>query len=106
MEFGSPALHHLDDAVRAYVERYGLNGFYDNEDAKKACCQVRKVAPLNFALAGASALADRSTPRAVRDQNAAELSEADDARQNGLHNIVTNVHIREVIICGSIQHKV
>ena len=26
--------------------------------------------------------------------------------QNGLHNIVTNVHIREVIICGSIQHKV
>jgi phosphoadenosine phosphosulfate reductase len=75
-----------DDAVRAYVERYGLNGFYDNEDAKKACCQVRKVAPLNFALAGASAwlTGQRREQSVTRTQ--LELSEADDARGIAKYN--------------------
>lgn len=41
--------------VKAYVERYGLNGFYDSIEARKACCHVRKVVPLGQALAGADA---------------------------------------------------
>ena len=41
--------------IDAYVDRFGLNGFYDSEEAKKACCGARKVKPLNESLHGASA---------------------------------------------------
>ena len=69
-----------DGEVRAYVERHGLDGFYDNEDARKACCQVRKVVPLNFALAGASAwLTGQRREQAVTRTQLA-LSEMDEAR--------------------------
>lgn len=39
-------------AVEAWVARYGINGFYECQAARQACCQVRKVAPLARALAG------------------------------------------------------
>lgn len=42
-------------AVDQYVATYGLNGFYDSVEARKACCAVRKVAPLARALEGADA---------------------------------------------------
>jgi len=41
--------------VAQYIAQYGLNGFYESEDAKKACCFVRKIAPLNLALVGVDA---------------------------------------------------
>ncbi|HTY99968.1 MAG TPA: phosphoadenylyl-sulfate reductase [Rhodocyclaceae bacterium] len=43
------------DALEAYVANYGINGFYDSVEARKACCQVRKVEPLSRALAGKKA---------------------------------------------------
>ena len=42
-------------AVDAYVESYGLNGFYESVEARKECCRVRKVEPLNRALSGKKA---------------------------------------------------
>ena len=39
------------DSVGAYVEQHGIDGFYANVEARKACCAVRKVEPLNRALA-------------------------------------------------------
>jgi len=39
--------------LAAYVERYGLNGFYDSVEARHACCGVRKLEPLARALDGA-----------------------------------------------------
>ena len=41
-------------AVEALVKANGINGFYDSVEARKACCHVRKVEPLNRALEGAS----------------------------------------------------
>lgn len=38
------------DAVEELVARDGRNGFYDSLQARKACCDVRKVQPLNRAL--------------------------------------------------------
>lgn len=38
-------------AVDAFVEQYGIDGFYDGVEQRKACCQVRKVEPLRRALA-------------------------------------------------------
>jgi phosphoadenosine phosphosulfate reductase len=36
--------------VDQFISQYGLNGFYDSEEAKKACCNIRKVKLLNQAL--------------------------------------------------------
>jgi len=38
--------------IDAYVEKKGLNAFYDSVDLRKECCQIRKVEPLGRALSG------------------------------------------------------
>lgn len=39
--------------VEDYVNTNGINGFYESVDNRKSCCHIRKVKPLNRALAGA-----------------------------------------------------
>ena len=39
-------------AVEQYVAQHGLNGFYDSVELRKECCRIRKIDPLNRALAG------------------------------------------------------
>ena len=39
-------------AVDAYVSQNGKNAFYDSIDMRKECCRIRKIEPLNRALAG------------------------------------------------------
>jgi len=43
------------EQVNQYIQERGLNAFYESEDAKKACCGIRKVIPLNKALKSADA---------------------------------------------------
>jgi phosphoadenosine phosphosulfate reductase len=40
------------DALEHVVAEHGINGFFNSIDSRKACCQARKVEPLNRALAG------------------------------------------------------
>lgn len=42
-------------AVEAFVNAHGPNAFYQSLELRKACCAIRKVAPLNRALRGADA---------------------------------------------------
>jgi phosphoadenosine phosphosulfate reductase len=42
-------------AVADYVASNGLNAFYDSVEMRKECCRIRKVEPLNRALAGNTA---------------------------------------------------
>lgn len=56
------------EAVEAYVRSHGINAFYDSVEMRKACCYMRKVAPLQRALAGKQAWitgmrAEQSTTR-------------------------------------------
>lgn len=41
--------------IDTYIARFGLDGFYESVEARKACCGVRKVEPLRRALAGRKA---------------------------------------------------
>ena len=43
------------EKVDQYLRDFGLNGFYDSEEAKKKCCDIRKVQPLQKALQDADA---------------------------------------------------
>lgn len=68
------------DAVELFVRQNGINGFYGSRDARKSCCDIRKVEPLGRALAGASIWltglrADQSAAR-----GGVRLAEADAAR--------------------------
>ena len=51
IEVWEPEPAALDD----YVAIYGLNGFYDSLEARRACCDIRKSKPLKRALVGRSA---------------------------------------------------
>jgi phosphoadenosine phosphosulfate reductase len=44
--------HPWPGSVDAYAEEFGIDGFYEGIEARKACCAVRKVEPLRRALAG------------------------------------------------------
>lgn len=41
--------------VLQYVDRHGLNAFYDSVELRRACCTIRKVEPLQRALKGRGA---------------------------------------------------
>jgi len=43
------------ETVQSFVAGFGINGFYDSPEARKACCHARKVEPLQRALAGKQA---------------------------------------------------
>ena len=41
------------ERVEAMVSEFGINGFYNSQEARKACCAARKIEPLQRALQGA-----------------------------------------------------
>ena len=43
------------DLLEAYTREYGINAFYESVELRKGCCHVRKVEPLQRALAGRKA---------------------------------------------------
>jgi len=72
--------------VDAYVAAHGLDGFYDGLEQRKACCGIRKVAPLNLALAGRDAwLTGQRREQATTRAELAE-SERDAARDMQKYN--------------------
>jgi phosphoadenosine phosphosulfate reductase len=70
----------IQSDVDHYIAQRGLNAFYESEQAKKACCEIRKVKPLNTALAGAQAwLTGQRRAQAVT-RTALEFAELDESR--------------------------
>ncbi|WP_240008604.1 phosphoadenylyl-sulfate reductase [Pseudaquidulcibacter saccharophilus] len=69
------------EAISKWVRANGTNGFYNSVDARKNCCAIRKIEPLNRALSGADAWltglrADQSQSRAT-----VQIIEQDEARK-------------------------
>ena len=72
--------------VDAFVGQYGVNGFYDSEDAKKACCGARKIKPLNKALEGADAWLTGQRREQAVTRSDLPLEELDDVRHIAKYN--------------------
>jgi len=72
--------------VEAFITQYGLNGFYDTEEAKKACCGARKIKPLNKALLGADAWLTGQRREQAVTRSDLPLRELDDARNIAKYN--------------------
>ncbi len=93
--------------VAAYINAYGLNGFYETEEAKKACCFARKIAPLNLALAGAQAWLTGQRREQAVTRDGLDFQEIDAARNMSKYNplydwseneIWAYIHTRQVPI--------
>jgi phosphoadenosine phosphosulfate reductase len=69
-----------EEDVQAFIDRYGMNGFYDGEGAKKACCSARKIKPLNQALLGADAWLTGQRREQSTTRVELNFEEHDDAR--------------------------
>ena len=66
--------------VQAFIDQYGMNGFYDGEEPKKACCGARKIKPLNAALLGADAWLTGQRREQSTTRTELHFEELDDAR--------------------------
>lgn len=73
-------------AVQAYIEQNGLNGFYESLKARKQCCDIRKVAPLAAALADADAWITGQRREQSVTRSALDLHERDTARGISKYN--------------------
>lgn len=69
-----------DSDVQVFVDQYGMNGFYDGEEPKKACCGARKIKPLNTALLGSDAWITGQRREQSTTRTELNLEEYDDAR--------------------------
>jgi phosphoadenosine phosphosulfate reductase len=69
-----------ENDVQAFIDQYGMNGFYDGEEPKKACCGARKIKPLNTALLGADAWITGQRREQSTTRTELNLEEFDDAR--------------------------
>lgn len=65
-----------------YTREHGINGFYDSVELRKACCHVRKVEPLQRALAGKKAWI--TGLRAEQAATRSELAAHEFDSENGL----------------------
>jgi phosphoadenosine phosphosulfate reductase len=67
-------------AVAEYIERFGRNAFYESVDLRKRCCHIRKVEPLERALAGKKAWITGQRREHVATRAGLGLEEHDSAR--------------------------
>lgn len=70
-------------AVDSYVAQHGRNGFYDSVELRKECCRIRKIEPLNRALAGNTSWVTGQRRAQSVTRAALDVQEADPA-----HNMV------------------
>lgn len=71
-----------EKAVQHYVETKGVNAFYDSVELRKECCRIRKIEPLQRALAGKTAWV--TGQRKAQSVTRAELPMQEDDVANGL----------------------
>ncbi len=73
-------------AVQAYVDQYGMNGFYESLQARRQCCDIRKVVPLAAALANADAWITGQRREQSVTRSDLDLHEQDEARGISKYN--------------------
>ena len=73
-------------AVADYVRTHGENAFYDSVDMRRLCCAIRKVEPLNRALADADAWLTGQRREQSLTRSTLALAEHDSARNISKYN--------------------
>lgn len=67
--------------IENYVETYGMDGFYESVEARKACCNIRKIIPLNKALENTDAWITGLRREQSFNRTTTPMAEWDEARK-------------------------
>ncbi len=86
-----------NSSVQNLVNTKGMNSFYESVENRKECCFIRKVEPLNRALAGVSIWITGLRAEQSEGRNDLSAFEFDAARKIIKYNPLVNWHYDEVI---------
>lgn len=67
--------------IENYAETYGMDGFYESVEARKACCHIRKIVPLNKALENTDAWITGLRREQSLNRTSTPMAEWDEIRQ-------------------------
>lgn len=97
--YKQPVKVYFPDAadVEAFVLEKGINSFYESVDNRKECCHIRKVKPLNRALAGAKVWVTGLRSEQSANRNQMPMIEWDECRQLYKFNPLINWTYAEVL---------
>ena len=85
------------EKVEAYVNRNGINAFYNSVELRKECCSIRKVEPLNRALEGAKIWITGLRAEQSDNRNDLKKIEWDEERQLYKYNPLLNWSTEDVV---------
>lgn len=83
--------------VEPFVKEKGVNSFYESVENRKACCYIRKVKPLNRALAGVKVWITGLRSEQSENRKEMPVVEWDEARQLYKFNPLINWSFDEVL---------
>ena len=83
--------------VESYVLQKGINGFYESVENRKACCEIRKVKPLNRALEGAKVWITGLRAAQSANRKKMQMIEWDEQRSLYKFNPLINWSYEEVL---------
>lgn len=86
-----------NSSVQNLVNTKGMNSFYESVENRKECCFIRKVEPLNRALAGVSIWITGLRAEQSEGRNDLSAFEFDAARKIIKYNPLVNWHYDEVL---------
>lgn len=83
--------------VESFVNKKGVNCFYESVENRKECCHIRKVIPLNRALSGAKIWITGLRAEQSPNRNDMKMIEWDEGRELYKFNPLINWTYQEVI---------
>ncbi len=92
LQYSQPIRVYYPDAdeLETYVNKNGINGFYNSVELRKTCCHIRKVVPLKKALKGAKIWVTGLRAQQSDNRNGLEIIEWDE--QNKLYKYNPLLH--------------
>lgn len=85
-----------ENDIKNYVKNSGINGFYDSIEKRKECCRIRKVKPLQRALAGAKLWITGLRAEQSANRETMQFLEWDEANQLIKFNPLLHYALKEV----------
>jgi len=97
--YKKPVKVYFPDArdVEEFVSAKGINSFYESVENRKSCCNIRKVKPLNRALAGARVWITGLRAEQSENRKDMPMFDWDDDRQLYKFNPLINWHYDDVL---------
>jgi len=88
--------HPIPESIEAYKTRHGLNGFYENMEARQTCCHIRKIEPLQRALTNADSWVTGLRREQSQNRNEVPFSEWSESNQLMKFNLLADWTLKEL----------